>query len=130
MHYLRNLYKIARVILTLYIGLKAKMFLNLNFFLSNSEKVLSDITSWNSLFTIIYGDYVKWSSVWGTGDKTTIKGTQFESLTTVNGFYQPITQPTHLLPQTSSSIDLIFTVAYNVGVLKHFEPKNSGKENL
>ena len=51
------------------------------------------------------------------------------NLLQLNGFYQPITQPTHLLPQTSSSIDLIFAVAYNVGVLKHFEPKNSGKEN-
>ena len=33
--------------------------------------------------------------------------TQLESLTTVHGFYQIITQATHLLPQTSSCIDLI-----------------------
>ena len=46
---------------------------------------------------------------WWTKDKTTIKATQLESLTTVHGFHILISQPTHLLPQTSSCIDLIFT---------------------
>ena len=38
-----------------------------------------------------------------------MKGTQLESPTTVHGFHQLLSQPTHLLPQTSSCIDLILT---------------------
>ena len=78
-------------------------------FLSNFEKVLSDTPSCNSLFTIILGDFNVRSSVWWTKDKTAMEGTQLESLTTVHGFHQLISQPTHLLPQASSCIDLIFT---------------------
>ena len=44
-------------------------------FLSKFEKVLSDTTFWNSLFTIILGDFNARSSVWWTRDKTTIEGT-------------------------------------------------------
>ena len=47
--------------------------------------------------------------VWWTRDKTTIEGTQLECLSSVYGFHQLLSQPTHLLPQTSSCIDLIFT---------------------
>ena len=71
-------------------------------FLSNFEKVLSDTTSCNSLFTTILGDFNARSYVWRTRDKTTIEETQIKSLTTVHGFCQIISQPTHLLPQTSS----------------------------
>ena len=78
-------------------------------FLSNFEKFLSDTTFCNSLFTIILGDFNVRSSVWWTRDKTTMEGTQFESLTTVHSFDELISQPTHLLPQTSSCIDVIFT---------------------
>ena len=83
-------------------------------FLSNFEKVLSDTTFCNSLFTIILGDFNARSSVWWTRDKTTIEGTQLESLTSVYGFHQLISQPTHLLPQTSSCNDLIFTEQPNL----------------
>ena len=77
--------------------------------MSNFKKFLSDTSSCSSLFTIILGDFNARSSVWWTRDKTTIEGTQLESLTTVHGFHQLISQPTHVLPQTSSCIDLIFT---------------------
>ena len=72
-------------------------------FLPNFEKALSDTTSCDSLFPIILGDFNARSSIWSTRDKTTTEGTQFESLTTVHGFHQLISQP------TASSIDLIFT---------------------
>ena len=74
--------------------------------MSNFE-VLSDTTSGNSLFTIHLGDFNVRSSVWWTREKTIMKGTELESLTTVHGFHQLLSQPTHLLPQTSSCIDLI-----------------------
>ena len=50
------------------------------------------------------------SSVRWARDKNEIKGKQFESLRTANRFRKLIPQPTHLLPPTSSYIDLIFPV--------------------
>ena len=91
-------------------------------FLSKFEKVLSDTTLCNSLFTIILGDFHAKSSVWWTRDKTTIEGTQLESLSSVHGFHQLISQPTHLLPQTSSCIDLIFTDQPNLIVDSGIHP--------
>ena len=83
-------------------------------FLSKFEKVLSDTTSCNSLFTIVLGEFNARSSVSWTRDKTTIEGTGLESLTSVYGFHQLIAQPIHLLPQTSPCIDLIFTEQPNL----------------
>ena len=38
----------------------------------------------------------------------TLHGTQIDSLTTTHGFKHIISYPTHILPQSSSCIDLIF----------------------
>ena len=78
-------------------------------FLSNFETILSDATTNNPLFTIILGDFNASSSVWWTNDKTTTEGMKLESLATVHGFHQLISQPTHLMSLSSSYIDLIFT---------------------
>ena len=83
-------------------------------FLSNFEKVLSHTTLCNSLITIILGDFNARSSVWWTRNKTTIERTKLNSLTSVYGFHQIILQPTHLLSQTSSCVDLIFTDQSNL----------------
>ena len=67
----------------------------LEIFLSNFEKVLSGTSCCSSLFTIILGDFNVRSLVWWTRNKTTIEGTQLESLTTIHGFHQyhnPISQ--------------------------------------
>ena len=49
------------------------------------------------------------SSVWSTKYKTTNEGTQLGYLTIVHRFHELTSQPTHLLPHTSSCIDLIFS---------------------
>ena len=72
-------------------------------FLSNFKKLLNYSTSSNGLFTIILGDFNARSSVWWTEDKATM-----------HGFHQLTSQPTHLLPQPSSCIDLIFTDQLNL----------------
>ena len=59
--------------------------------MSNFDNVLSDATLCNSLFTITLGDFNARSSVCRTRDKTTIEGTQLESLASVYGFHQLIT---------------------------------------
>ena len=49
------------------------------------------------------------SPAWWSKDITTLYGTQIGSLTTMHGFKQIISDPTRILPQSSSCIDLIFT---------------------
>ena len=78
-------------------------------FLLNCETILSDTTTNNALFTIILGEFNARSSAWWTNDKTATEGTKLESLTTVHLFHRFISQPTYLMPQSSSCIDLIFT---------------------
>ena len=66
--------------LVLYIGLRAKIVIEFENFLSNFEKVSSDNTLCNSLFTLILGDFNARTSVWWTRDKASVEGTQLESL--------------------------------------------------
>ena len=109
--FVKSLYKIGKVILVSYEN-----------FLSNFEKLLNYTTSSNGLFIIILGDFNARSSVWWTKDITTTEGTQLESLTGVHGFHQLISQPTHLLPQSSSCVDLIFTDQPNLIVDSGVQP--------
>ena len=46
---------------------------------------------------------------WWKNDLSTSEGTQFDSLTTSYGLSQIISGPTHILPNSSFCIDLIFT---------------------
>ena len=96
-----------------YIGLKyrspSQNITKFENFLLNFEKLLNYTTSNNDLYTVILGDFNARSSVWWTKDKTTTEGTQLESLKNMHGFHQLISQPTHLLSQSPSCIDRIFT---------------------
>ena len=119
--FVKSLYKIARVMLVLYIGLQAKTVLSLKI----SCHILRSFKWYyflQFLFTIISGDFKVRSSVWWTKDKTTMEGTQLESLPTVHVFHQLILQSKHLLPQTSSCIDLIFTDQPNLIVDSDVHP--------
>ena len=66
--------------LVLYIDFQAKIVFNLKLFSSHFEKVLTDTTSCNSLFTIIIGYFTARSSVWWTKHKTTIEEIQLKFL--------------------------------------------------
>ena len=52
----------------------------------------------------------------GKKGKTTAEGTHVEALTSLYYFHQLISEPTHLLPQSNSCIDLIFTDQPNLVV--------------
>ena len=54
-------------------------------------------------------DFNAKSKTWWTHDITTNEGVQIESLTSIYGLHQLISDPTHTLPNSSSCIDLIFT---------------------
>ena len=60
-------------------------------------------------FIVVLGDFNARSPAWWYEDGTTLHGTQIDSLTATHGFKQIISDPTHILPQSSSCIDLIFT---------------------
>ena len=85
-------------------------------FLSDFDEVLSKTASSSSLFTIILGDFNAKSLSWWKKDKTTAEGTHLEALTSLHNFHQLISEPTHLLPQSNSCIDLIFTDQPNLVV--------------
>ena len=71
--------------------------------------MISDINSSNPHFSIILGDFNVRSNNWWQGDTLTSEALRIDYLTTSYGFQQLISEPTHILKNSSSSIDLIFT---------------------
>ena len=78
-------------------------------FLVNFDKLLNQINMLKSSFTVILGDLKARSQSWWSDDITSYEGSHIDCLTTTYGFHQLISVPTHLLPNSSSCIDLIFT---------------------
>ena len=78
-------------------------------FILTFEMMLSDINSSNPHFSIIIGDFNVRSNNWWQGDTQTSEGSQIDYLTTSYGFQQLIPDPTHILKNSSSCIDLIST---------------------
>ena len=91
-------------------------------FLSNFDKLLNHIKQFRPSFTIILGDFNARSKSWWPEDVTSHEGTHIESLTTMHGLQQLISDPTHLLPNSSSCIDLIFTDQSNLAVNSGIHP--------
>ena len=65
-------------------------------------------------FTVTVGDFNVRSTTWWSGDITTTEGTNIEALTSYQGFEQVINEPTHILPNSASCIDLIFADKSNL----------------
>ena len=78
-------------------------------FLINFEQLISDIITKNPLFVLITGDFNVRSSNWWKNDLSMSEVTQVDSLTTSYGLSKVISDPTHILPNSSSCIGLIFT---------------------
>ena len=78
-------------------------------FLVSFEQLIGDIIAKNPLFVLITGDFNVRLTNWWKNDLSTSEGTQVDSLTTSYGLSQIISDPTHILPNSSSCIDLIFT---------------------
>ena len=78
-------------------------------------ELIGDIIAKNPLFLLITaGDFNVRSTNWWKNDLSTSEGTQVDSLTTYYGLSQIISDPTHILPNSSSCIDLIVTNQPNV----------------
>ena len=75
----------------------------------NFEHFISDTITNSPLLGLITGDFNVRSSNWWKNDLSMSEVTQVDSLTTSYGLSQVISDPTHILPNSSSCIDLIFT---------------------
>ena len=91
-------------------------------FLTSFEKLIGDIIAKNPSFVLITGDFNARSTNWWKNDLSTSEGTQIDSLTTSYGLSQIISDPTHILPNSSSCIDLIFTNQPNLVTVSGVHP--------
>ena len=87
------------------------------------ETLLNQISHAKLSFLVVMGDFNARSRSWWCKDIKSHEGTQLESLTISRGLHQLISDsnqlisdPTHLLPNSSSCIDLIFTDQPNLVV--------------
>ena len=85
-------------------------------FLSNFDKLLNHIKQFRPSFIIILGDFNTRFKSWWPDDVTSHEGTHVESLTTIHGLQKRISDPNHLLPNSSSCTDLMFTDQPNLAV--------------
>ena len=83
-------------------------------FLSTSDQVITDMSLSNPAFRLILGDFNCMSNSWRKGNISTKEGIDLESVSSSYGLHQRITDPTHIPPQSSSCIDLIFIAQANL----------------
>ena len=81
----------------------------LNNFLINFEELIGDINSKNQLFVLVTGHLKVRSTYRLRNDLSRGEGNQVNSLMTSYDMSQIISDPTHILPNSCSSFDLIFT---------------------
>ena len=81
-----------------------------------------DIYSRKADFVLMIGDFNAKSCNWSINDTTTPEGAQLDSITSLYGMKQLISEPTHILQQSSSCINLILTNQSNVGFRCRFIP--------
>ena len=77
-------------------------------FTMNSELLLSKLHAENPFSVIITGDFNCCSSQWWENDVENNEGKLFERITSDLGLHQLISEPTHLMGDSKSCIDLIF----------------------
>ena len=78
-------------------------------FLTNFEHLLSDISARKPSVSVILGNFNARSTSWWSNGIDSFESTKLFSLSTLNGFHQIISEPTHIQRNSSSCIDLIFT---------------------
>ena len=70
---------------------------------------LETLAQKDSFLTTIIGDFNAKSCSWYSHDKTSFEGSTIEIITSQFRLHQLINEPTHLMKNSSSCIDLIFT---------------------
>ena len=88
----------------------------LDSFLTNFDHLFSEINKHKTSLAVITDDLNARSPAWWTRDVHATEGSKLFSLTSSNGFFQLISEPTHIQANSSSCIDLIFTNQPNLSV--------------
>ena len=83
-------------------------------FTNNLELILDKIFETNPFLVIALGDFNAKLSQWYKNDKTTTERCKITNLTSQYELKQIINQPTHILNNSSSCIDLLFTSQPNL----------------
>ena len=81
----------------------------LDIFTKKFELLLSKIYAENFICVIITGDFNCRSTEWWENDAENNEGRLFEPFASELGLHQLISEPTHLMDDSKSCIDLIFT---------------------
>ena len=81
--------------------------------LQNFELNLDKIANKNPYLIVILGDY---NGNWYKHDTTTCEGSKIDAITSHFGLKQLIQKPTHILNDSSSCLDLLFTSQPNVAM--------------
>ena len=85
-------------------------------FLRSFEDLIDYINQCNPYFTLITGDFDARCNRWWENDSNNTEGVTIDNLTSAYGLKQLIAEPTHILPTSSSCIDLLFTNQSNMVV--------------
>ena len=83
-------------------------------FVDNPELNLDTIANKNPYFIVVLGQFNVKSSNWYKHDKTTYEGSKIEAITSPFGLKQLTQEPTHILSNPSSCINLVFTSQPNL----------------
>ena len=78
-------------------------------FLSGFEQLLINTEDLKPNFTVLLGDYNVHSKSWWASNANTPECMQLDALTSSYSLQQLVNEPTHILPNSSSCTDLIFT---------------------
>ena len=96
-------------------------------FLSNLEKLESDLNNRRPALSIFTGDFNARSQSWWSNDINITEGSNLLALSSSNGFSQLINEPTHIQTNNTYFIDLIFTdkpsFSIDSGVHSSLHPK-------
>ena len=83
-------------------------------FLFLLDQLLSDMVSQNPIFLLVTGDFNARNSSWWKNNCVTREGNKIKSLTCAYGLSQLISDSTHILQNSSSCINVIFTNQLNL----------------
>ena len=91
-------------------------------FVLSLENLLCNIRSKDPAFTILLGDINARSKTWWVHDITNNEGTQIESISSLYGFSQLISESTNILQNSLSCIELIFPDQPNLVINSRIKP--------
>ena len=98
-----------------------------NDFSNKWEETIVNINNLSPTGSIFLGDFNVKNSDWWAGDTTDANGSEIKNIASQHGLQQLIDKPTHILPDSSSCIDLNFSSANHLslesGVLPSLLPR-------